>query len=176
MRRLLVNRDARRRQRGGEENGVDDDEELDAMTYRDAWTQTRGADPWREDSPPPLHLADFASGSSINGDSVPDYYSDYSEDEDEIRYEGWGSSGFSSADSGGRDWESTGRRQQWERVSGEPRPRPRRPAASKFEQEDASYTGRRTRESRNEREGEAPWGTGDERGSRMAARRERRTN
>lgn len=184
MERLLASRDSRRRRRGGAEDAdyeEDEQEDLQPMAYRDAWTQARE---WgdAERAPRPASAGSSPASSIVSSDY--DYeYDGRDEDGDHPQYEGWGSSGFSSAQSdvsvgsGGGD---AGRRgQQWERVSGTPKPR-RRPAARRFEEEDDdSYGDRRMREAsrgRNDRrEDGSEWGGGrDDVGrSSMAPGRER---
>lgn len=184
MERLLASRDSRRRRRGGAEDAdyeEDEQEDLQPMAYRDAWTQAREwGDSERASTPAPAGSS--PASSSVSSDY--DYeYDGRDEDGDHPQYEGWGSSGFSSAQSdvsvgsgGGGD---AGRRgQQWERVSGTPKPR-RRPAARRFgEDDDDSYGDRRMREAsrgRNDRrEDGTEWGGGrDVRRSSMASGRER---
>lgn len=176
MERLLTSRDSRRRRRGGTEDAgyeEDEQEDLRPMAYRDARAQARDWEDSKQASRP-------ASGSSPRS-SVSEYDYDYDErDEDgDPQYEGWGSSGFSSAQSRvnvGSDGES-GRGQQWERVSGIPKPR-RRAAARRFEEDEDSYGDRRMREASrgrsDRREDGSEWGGGrDVERSSMASGRER---
>lgn len=156
MRRLLASRDLKRRQRrrdagadGLDENlqGYDgeyddEDEELDPMTYRDSWTQTwpveeaERADRTESGGFPAAQAAGRGSRNASESDA---YYGRDEEEEREVQeeqhdndgpyFEGVGSAGFSTADgSAGRH----GGRQQWERVSG--RPRPRRRPVRRFEE------------------------------------------
>lgn len=176
MERLLASRDSRRRRRGGTEDAdyeEDEQEDLRPMAYRDAWTQARDWGDSEQASRP-------ASGSSPTS-SMSEYDYDYDErnEDGDPQYEGWGSSGFSSAQSRvsvGSDGES-GRSQQWERVSGIPRPR-RRPAARRFEEDQDSYGDRRMREASrcrsDRREDGSEWGGARDVGrSSMASGRER---
>ena len=169
MERLLASRDSRRR-RGGAEVAVYEEEEqgdLRPMAYRDALSQARDwGDSDRASKP--------ASGSSPTS-SVSDYDSyDERDDDGAPQYEGWGSSGFSSTQSD-ISWSGgeAGRSQQWERVSGIPKPR-RRPAARRLA--DDSYGDRRMREAsrgRNDGEDGSEWGGRDVGRSSMASGRER---
>ena len=181
MRRLLASRDSKRRQRrrnGGEEDPhayEDEGEELDPMTYRDSWTQTRpnsaaaGAD--RETAgglPPPPHAREeeFGVASGASGAYSSDFDALYEGiADDEPYFEGVGSAGFSEAETDAPAAGRPGGRQQWERVSGRPRPRRRRrrPAAAaaasrRFEAEREG--GRRVR-------GEASFGRERERGTTL---------
>lgn len=167
MRRLLASRDLKRRQRRREAGGDgdenlqgydredeydddDEDEELDPMSYRDSWSQT-----WPEQDsaereidglPPPQAAQDFNVASRAYGTDVDAYYgtSEEEEEDDEPYFEGVGSAGFSKTD--GLAGRRSGGGQQWERVSGTPRPR-RRPVRSVEEGEGGGFysTGRRAR-------------------------------
>lgn len=110
----------------------DQDEELDPMSYRDSWTQTlpeeEPAERENDGLPPPqatargLNIASRAYGSDFDA-----YYGESEQEEDDEPYfEGVGSAGFSKTDESASP--DSGR-QQWERVSGRPRPR-RRPVRS----------------------------------------------
>lgn len=181
MLRLLANRESkRRRQINSNKNGsristyADDEEHyedanLDTSTYRDAWNDREAA---RVDAPPPVDTyalspsessssSSFASASTSSSE-VSDFYSvdndditDFSEDDDEPQYEGWGSAGFSSSDSvnrigNRRDPEANGAGlrpnrggKKWERVSGQPTPR-RTVAPSRFERRHPRIPGGRS--------------------------------
>lgn len=179
MRRLLASRDLKRRRQQQQRRDADDDEaaasssrrryqvlnnylqededeELDPITYRDSWTQTRPLedDPARGGrgrggetgfSAPPAHAGEGESGlpDGSAGTVLTDFGAYVGESEDEEPYyEGVGSSGFSGAErrrmvaAGERSAAGRGRsdgqqqQQQWERVSGKPRPRRRPPAAA----------------------------------------------
>lgn len=159
MRRLLASRDLRRRQRRRDaagrgidsdedlqgydgEDDEDEDEELDPMTYRDSWTQTRPAEEPAErandDGPLPplaglgLNAASSAYGSDFDADAYD--YGTAGEENDEPYFEGVGSAGFSETDGPAA---RSGGRQQWERVSGRPRPRRRRRPVRSFEEGEA---------------------------------------
>lgn len=164
MRRLLASRDSKQRQLGADGNRDDDqeEEELDAMTFRDAWTQTRPLDDdddsGEEEMLPPAPVLESSSGSTS------DYY--YADSDDEPQFEGWGSLGFSSASSDEGLDGTGGRRKQWERVSGSPRPR-RRPAARTLEDEGSYYSGRPVRDARS---GGSKLGRSERRGGSEDAR------
>lgn len=202
MRRLLASRDLKRKRRridaaavadgdlqGYEDEDDDDDidEELDPMTYRDSWTQTRLQEEEPAERGAGLQPAQQAGGDrDVLGNaanSMSDYDAYYRENEDEEPYfEGVGSSGFSGvvreeidgggAGAGGSAAAAAGRsgqrQQQWERVSGRPRPRQRPPAAAsrRFEGEvegDGDYYdsgGRRARGEANFRSGREGRGGG----------------
>ncbi|CBN75357.1 conserved unknown protein [Ectocarpus siliculosus] len=160
MRRLLASRDLKRRRQQQQRRDADEDEELDPITYRDSWTQTRPLedDPSRGGgggggetgfSAPPAHAGEGEAGLPNGGAGtvLPDFGAYFGESEDEEPYyEGVGSSGFSGAErrravaAGERSAAGRGRsdgqqqqqqqQQQWERVSGKPRPRRRPPAAA----------------------------------------------
>lgn len=172
MRRLLVSRDSRRRRRRRRKNPGDtegndaDDRSLDAMPYAKASIQARregdsegGFPPTQKD---PLERNVDSSSRSSN------YYED---DEDEPRYEGWGSTGF-SPDSSSRKSDGVTERRQWERVSGLPRPR-RRPATQASSEREESRRTRKASRGISEREDGAGWGEGDVRNSRTFVDREK---
>lgn len=149
MRRLLASRDSKRR--SDHDDDVDDDEGLDTMTYRDAWVQTQGEGEGGgsgDDLSPSASRPTRGTSEGYYDDAESDYSDDYAEvdggEGDNPQYQGWGSAGFSS--SSPEEFNGGGRRQQqWERVSGTPRPRRRRPAATR---------------DLEEREGPFPSGTG----------------
>lgn len=199
MRRLLASRDAKRRQRrnGAEDDpqGYEDeeDEELNPMTYRDSWTQTRpdeGAAGERDDArglPPPRAREEFgvASGGANGGASsgLDAFYGEGGGLDDEPFFEGVGSAGFSEV--GGSAVGGPRGRQQWERVSGRPRPRRRPPlaaAASSRGLEGERRGGRRARgdssfgreRGRGDYGGTALYGGEMPEDSRMATGRKRR--
>lgn len=170
MERLLASRDSRRRRGGAEDSDYEeeevDQEELQPMAYRDAWAQARQ---WGE--------SDRASSRPAPASPMSGYDYDERDEDGDPQYEGWGSSGFSSAQSGvSGSGGGAGRGQMWERVSGVPKPRRRRPAARKVELDEA-YGDRRMREAARERnggEGGSEWGWRDDVGhSSMPAGRER---
>lgn len=190
MRRLLASRDLKRRQRrreagpDGDENlqGYngedydDEDEELDPMTYRDSWTQTwpkeRPGPAERENDgalpPPPQAARDLHVASRAYGSDFDAHYGRSEEEEeqedDEPYFEGVGSAGFSEKRSGGSAGRSSGR-QQWDRVSGRPRPR-RRPIRSFEEGGEGGgggfYAGVAGRRARGEASLRREWEAGDE--------------
>lgn len=184
MRRLLASRDLKRRQRRRDAGGGDgvenvqvyggegeyednEDEELDPMTYRDSWTQTRPEEEpaERENAGLPFPRAerdlDVGSGASLSDSDA--YYGrseeEEEEEDDEPYFEGVGSAGFSNTDGlAGRP--SGQQQQQWERVAGRPRPRRRRPARSFQEEGEGSgfrSSGRRARGEASSG-GERGWG------------------
>lgn len=188
MRRLLASRDLKRRQRrreaggdgdgdenlqgyGGEEGYDDEDEELDPMTYRDSWTQT-----WPKDDPserenaglpPPQQSAqDLNAVSGACGEDFDAYYGrnhqeEEENDDDEPYFEGVGSAGFSTTGgSAGR----RGGRQQWERVSGRPRPRRRRRSVRSFEEGEGGGFDSGGRRARGEASFGGEWEAGEEGG------------
>ncbi|CAM9656726.1 unnamed protein product [Pylaiella littoralis] len=166
MRRLLASRDLKRRQRMAaaaaaadgdlaafeEDDDDDTDEELDPITYRDSWTQTRLQKEEEEPAQrgagvPPARAGGDRDVFGSAANSMSDVGAYYREDEGEEPYfEGVGSSGFSAGvreeefDGGGGGGSGgsvggsaagrSGQRQQWERVSGRPRPRRRPPASA----------------------------------------------
>jgi len=199
MRRLLASRDSkrRRRRRNGAEGdpqgyGEEEDDELNPMTYRDSWTQTRpdgpsatGAAAGERDIAgglPPPHLTEKFGVASVSS-GFDTLYGEGGSLDDEPYFEGVGSAGFSEVDGSAADRPRG--RQQWERVSGRPRPRRRPPAAaarSSREDEGERWGGRRVRGEASfgrEWESEEYGGTtlfGGERSddSRMATGRKRR--
>lgn len=122
---------------GFEEDDDDIDEELDPMTYRDSWTQTR---PQEEPAERGIGLPPAQAERDGCADGMSDFDAYYGEDDEEPYFEGVGTSGFSGVGkkigggggvvAGDSAAGRRGQRQQWERVSGRPRPRRRPPTAA----------------------------------------------